>query len=203
MPIGARSKQSQRGSNPCLHLERVGRYVQGVQTSAVLPGQNGCLVQPVHSIGPSIAEKMDNWMDNWMDNFRIPDASVAALSVLPDILLTSSQLAFWTQVRAHQTCRSAQRPPWRRPSFWHVVRRPSECVRSSTRVRSAAPRAPAAECGSASFAVGAGGLRACSCCCTPTETSGSHRRLEWSQRRSLQEGVPRDREHPFSTPVGL
>jgi hypothetical protein len=111
------TEQSHRGSNPCLHLERVGRYVQGVQSGAVLPGQKGCLVQPVRSIGPSIAEKMDNWMDN----FEIPDASVAALSVLPDILLTSSQHAFWAQVRAHQTCRSALRPGWRRTSFWRVV----------------------------------------------------------------------------------
>jgi hypothetical protein len=104
--------QSHRGSNPCLHLERVGRYVQGVQTSAVLPDQNGCLVQPVHSIGPSIAEKMDNCCP-W-----------------PDILLTSSQLAFWAQVRAHQTCRSAL------PQGWHGRR--SGALFGAKRVRSGA-----------------------------------------------------------------
>jgi hypothetical protein len=49
----------------------VGRYVQVVRASAVHPGQEGELVQPIHSTTSSIAEKMDNWMDN----FSIPDVS--------------------------------------------------------------------------------------------------------------------------------
>ncbi len=39
-------------------------------------------------------------------------------------------------------------PGWRRPSFWRVGRRPGGCARSPTRVRSAAPTASPAECGS-------------------------------------------------------
>jgi hypothetical protein len=54
------------------HLERVGSYVQRMQASTVLPGQKGGLVQSVHSIRRSIAEKMDDWMDN----FAIRDAPV-------------------------------------------------------------------------------------------------------------------------------
>jgi hypothetical protein len=88
-------------------------------------------------------------------------------------------------------------PGWRRPSVWRVVRRPGGCARSPTRVRSAAPTAPAAECGSVCFAVGAGGLRACSWGCARNEISGiplrSHAnptgirnyrssRLKWSAR---------------------
>jgi hypothetical protein len=80
------TEQSQRGSNPCLHLERVVSYVRWMRASTVLPGQGGGLVQPVHSMRPSIAERMDKWMDN----FAVPDASVSALSVLSNILLTSS-----------------------------------------------------------------------------------------------------------------
>ena len=56
--------------------------------------------------------------------------------------------------RTQPTCRSALRPGWRRSSFWSVVRRRSGCTRSPTRVRSAAPAAPAAERGSGCFAVG-------------------------------------------------
>ena len=65
----ADTEQSQRGSNPCSHLERVGSYVQWMQVSTIAPGQEGNLVQPVHSIRPSTAKRMDNWMDN----FAVPD----------------------------------------------------------------------------------------------------------------------------------
>jgi len=45
-----------------------------------------CTVRTVRSMIPSVDERMDKRMDN----FATPNASVSALSVLPDILLTSS-----------------------------------------------------------------------------------------------------------------
>jgi len=83
------------------------------------------------------------------------------------------------RTRAHPRCRSALWPRWRRTSFWRVVRRPSGCARSPTRVRSAAPTAPAAERGSVCFAVGAHGLRVCSYCCAGVTTlRGLSRRID-------------------------
>ncbi len=75
--------------------------------------------------------------------------------------------------RAIPTCRSALRSRGRGPPFWRVVRRPSGCARSSTRVRLAAPRAPAAERGPVCFAAGTGGLRPCSCCSARNGTSAT------------------------------
>jgi hypothetical protein len=77
----------------------------------------------------------------------VPDQWFTACRVLPDAESACDR-------GRTRRCRSALRPGWRRSSFWSVVRRRSGCTRSPTRVRSAAPAAPAAERGSGCFAVG-------------------------------------------------
>src|SRR5664280_1279355 len=57
---------------------------------AVCPGQMVCTVRTVRSMMPSVDEMMPS-VDRRMDNFATPDTSISALSVLPDILLTSSK----------------------------------------------------------------------------------------------------------------
>jgi|GEM_PF-3787571 len=107
-----------------------------------------CQQDPVHVQSLLIAETI----------WRAPDHRFAAWPNLPDGRRACSP-------RAHRMCRYALPFGGRPPSFWRDVRRPSGCARSRARVRSAAPTAPAAESVSLCFAVGAGGLRACSGCC--------------------------------------
>ena len=46
-----------------MQVERVGSYVQWMQVNTIIPVQEGILVQLVHSIRPSTAERMDNCLN--------------------------------------------------------------------------------------------------------------------------------------------
>ncbi len=80
-------EQSQRGSNPCLHLEPVARNVQGMTPRPVCPGQTCYTVQTIRSTMPGVNEGMDNFAT--LDN-----TSISVLPVLPDILLSSPMSAY-------------------------------------------------------------------------------------------------------------
>jgi hypothetical protein len=58
-------EQSQRGSNPCLHLERANMQVQAIYSCVVLPGEKGHPVQFVCRAWLSAAEWMDKRWTLW------------------------------------------------------------------------------------------------------------------------------------------